>query len=59
MSPSLPSPRLSQPKRTSPGRLRGSNPFIMKMMSVLVELHPIIRKDFEAGLAAMKAAAER
>lgn len=40
-------------------KMRGSSPFIMKMMSVLVDFDQIIGKDFEAGLAAMKAAAER
>lgn len=39
--------------------MRGTSPFVMKMMSVVVDFDSMMGKDFEAGLAALKAAAER
>jgi uncharacterized protein YndB with AHSA1/START domain len=39
--------------------MRGPSPFIMKMMSVVFDFNSVLGKDFETGLAAMKAAAER
>jgi hypothetical protein len=37
----------------------GPSPFISKLMSVFMNFDTMIGKDFEAGLAAMKAAAEK
>lgn len=39
--------------------MRGPSPFVMKMMSVVFDFDAAVGKDFESGLAAMKAAAER
>lgn len=39
--------------------MRGPSPFMMKMMSVVFDFDAMIGRDFESGLAAMKAAAER
>lgn len=39
--------------------MRGPSPFVMRMMSVFVNFDAMVGKDFEAGLAALKAAAER
>lgn len=39
--------------------MRGPSPFMMKMMSVVFDFDAMVGKDFESGLAAMKAAAER
>jgi uncharacterized protein YndB with AHSA1/START domain len=39
--------------------MRGPASFMMKMMSVIFDFDAMIGKDFDAGLAAMKAAAER
>lgn len=36
----------------------GSSPFMLKVMGVFMPMDKLIGKDFEAGLAAMKAAAE-
>lgn len=40
-------------------KMRGPSPFIMKMMSVVFDFDSVLGKDFESGLAAMKAAAEK
>ena len=39
--------------------MTGPMPFISKMMSVFVSMDAMIGKDFEKGLANMKAAAEK
>jgi hypothetical protein len=39
--------------------MHGPSPFISKLMGVFMNFDTMIGKDFEAGLAAMKAAAER
>lgn len=39
--------------------MRGPMPFISKLMSLFVSMDRMIGKDFEAGLANLKAAAER
>lgn len=39
--------------------MRGPSPFVMKMMSVVFDFDAALGKDFESGLAAMKAVAER
>ena len=38
--------------------MHGPNRFVSKIMSVFVSFDRMVGKDFEAGLAAMKAAAE-
>jgi hypothetical protein len=39
--------------------MRGPSPYIAKLMSVFFSMDSMIGKDFEAGLANLKAAAER
>jgi uncharacterized protein YndB with AHSA1/START domain len=39
--------------------MRGPSPFMSKLMSVFMDLDQMIGKDFEAGLANMRTAAER
>lgn len=39
--------------------MHGPSPFISKLIGVFVSMDSMIGKDFEAGLAAMKAAAEK
>lgn len=39
--------------------MRGPSPFVSKLMGVFVDMDKMIGKDFEAGLANLKAAAER
>lgn len=39
--------------------MRGSKPFMMKLVGVFMNMDNIIGKDFEKGLAALKAAAEK
>lgn len=39
--------------------MEGPNPFINKVMGVLINLDKLVGKDFEAGLANLKALAER
>ena len=39
--------------------MRGPAPFVTKLMSVFVDMDKMIGKDFEAGLANLKAAAEK
>ncbi len=39
--------------------MRGTNPFMMKVMGMFMNMDAMIGKDFEAGLANLKAAAER
>jgi hypothetical protein len=39
--------------------MHGPNPFIGKLMQVFVSMDRMVGKDFEAGLANLKAAAER
>jgi hypothetical protein len=39
--------------------MHGPAPFISKLMGVFVSMDSMIGKDFEAGLANMKAAAEK
>ncbi len=39
--------------------MRGPNPFMGKIVSVFVSMDRMVGKDFEAGLANLKAAAER
>jgi len=39
--------------------MRGPSPFVSKLMGVYVDMDKMIGKDFEAGLANLKAAAER
>jgi uncharacterized protein YndB with AHSA1/START domain len=38
--------------------MTGSRPFMMKVMSVFMDMDSLIGKDFESGLAAMKTVAE-
>jgi len=37
----------------------GPRPFMAKLMSVFMSMDKMVGKDFEAGLASMKAAAEK
>jgi uncharacterized protein YndB with AHSA1/START domain len=39
-------------------RMLGQRPFMMKVMSVFMDMDSLVGKDFESGLAAMKQAAE-
>ncbi len=39
--------------------MTGSSPFMFKVMSLFTSMDKMIGKDFEAGLANMKAAAEQ
>jgi uncharacterized protein YndB with AHSA1/START domain len=39
--------------------MRGRNPYIAKLMTMFVSMDSMVGKDFEAGLANMKAVAER
>ena len=39
--------------------MQGPSPFMFKLMGVLMNMDRMIGKDFEAGLASLKAAAER
>jgi len=39
--------------------MRGPTPFVSKLMGVFVDMDKMIGKDFEAGLANLKAAAEK
>ena len=39
--------------------MRGPAPFVTKLMGVFVDMDKMIGKDFEAGLANLKAAAEK
>jgi len=39
--------------------MRGPSPYVTKLMSVFVDMDKLIGKDFEAGLANLKALAER
>jgi hypothetical protein len=39
--------------------MTGTRPFMMKVMSVFMDMDKIVGKDFEAGLASLKAQAER
>ncbi|MBC7956573.1 MAG: polyketide cyclase, partial [Cytophagales bacterium] len=39
--------------------MHGPSPYISKLMGVFVSMDSMIGKDFEAGLANMKAAAEK
>jgi hypothetical protein len=39
--------------------MQGPAPYVTKLMTVFVSMDSVIGKDFEAGLAAMKAAAEK
>ncbi len=39
--------------------MTGPTPFVSKIMQVFVSMDTLIGKDFEAGLAKMKAAAEK
>ena len=43
----------------SPGRCTAAGPFIAKLMGVFMNFDRLIGKDFEAGLANLKSAAER
>ncbi len=40
-------------------QMRGQSPFVSKLMGVFVDMDKMIGKDFEAGLANLKAAAEK
>ena len=40
-------------------QMRGPTPFVTKLMSVFVDMDKMIGKDFEAGLANLKAVAEK
>jgi hypothetical protein len=39
--------------------MRGPTPFISKLMQVFVSMDSMVGKDFEAGLANLKASAEK
>ena len=39
--------------------MRGPSPFVSKLMQVFVSMDAMIGKDFDSGLAAIKAAAEK
>ena len=39
--------------------MRGPMPFVSRLMSVFVDMDKMIGKDFEAGLANLKAVAEK
>jgi hypothetical protein len=39
--------------------MRGQNPFMAKVMQVFMSMDKMVGKDFEAGLASLKAVAEK
>ena len=39
--------------------MHGKQPFMLKVMTVFMDMDKMVGKDFETGLANMKAAAER
>ena len=49
----------ANPSTTVTWLMQGPTPFVSKLMQVFVSMDSLIGKDFEAGLAKMKAVAER
>ena len=54
-----PGPDSANPSTTVTWLMQGPTPFVSKLMQVFVSMDSLIGKDFEAGLAKMKAVAER